>query len=113
MRHDLQSGSEWSFGVRVFDDATLGGARAGQLVTVIGRSHTGKTLLALNMVARNRKHRTLWVSPDETETMFWGRYAAIRLEVDQKDWIGRLIREDPTAWERVEQLMRDETHLHF
>jgi hypothetical protein len=113
MRHDLRSGSEWSFGVRVFDEATLGGARGGQLVTIIGRSHTGKTLLALNMVARNRNHRTLWVSPDETETMFWGRYAAIRMEIDQKDWIGRLIREDPTAWERVEQLMRDETNLHF
>ena len=56
MRHDLRSGSEWSFGVRVFDEATLGGARAGQLVTIIGRSHTGKTLLALNMVARNRNH---------------------------------------------------------
>ena len=113
MRHDLQSGNEWSFGLRVFDEATLGGARGGQLVTIIGRSHTGKTLLALNMVARNRKHRTLWVSPDETETMFWGRYAAVRLAIDQKDWINRLIREDPTAWERVEQLMRDETHLHF
>ena len=36
------------------------------------------------MVALNRKHRTLWVSPDETETMFWGRYAAVRLEIDQK-----------------------------
>ena len=113
MRHDLQSGNEWSFGLRVFDEATLGGARGGQLVTIIGRSHTGKTLLALNMVARNRKHRTLWVSPDETETMFWGRYAAVRLAIDQKDWINRLIRKDPTAWERVEQLMRDETHLHF
>ena len=106
MRHDLRSGNEWSFGVRVFDDATLGGARGGQLVTVIGRSHTGKTLLALNMVARNRNHRTLWVSPDETETMFWGRYTAIRLEIDQKEWINRLIREDRSAWERVEQVMR-------
>ena len=113
MRHDLRSGSEWSFGIRVFDEATLGGARGGQLVTIIGRSHTGKTLLALNMIARNRQHRTLWVSPDETETMFWGRYAAIRMEIDQKDWVGRLIRDDPTAWERVEQLMRDETNLHF
>ena len=113
MRHDLQAGNEWSFGLRTFDDDTLGGARGGQLVTVIGRSHTGKTLLALNMVARNRNHRTLWVSPDETETMFWGRYAAIRLDVDQKEWINKLIREDPKAWERVEEIMRKDTHLHF
>ena len=113
MHHDLRSGNEWSFGLRAFDEATLGGARGGQLVTIIGRSHTGKTLLGLNMVARNRNHRTLWVSPDETETMFWGRYSAIRLEIDQKDWIGRRIREDPTAWERLEQIMRDERNLHF
>ena len=113
MHHDLRSGNEWSFGLRAFDEATFGGARGGQLVTIIGRSHTGKTLLGLNMVARNRNHRTLWVSPDETETMFWGRYSAIRLEIDQKDWIGRLIREDPTAWERLEQIMRDERNLHF
>ena len=113
MRHDLRAGNEWSFGVRSFDEATLGGARPGQLVTLIGRSHTGKTLLAMNMVAKNRNHRTLWVSPDETETMFWGRYSSIRLEYDQKEWITRLIREDPKAWERVEQIMQDETNLHF
>ena len=113
MKHDLRAGNEWSFGVRAFDEATLGGARPGQLVTLIGRSHTGKTLLAMNMVAKNRNHRTLWVSPDETETMFWGRYSSIRLEFDQREWVGRLIREDPTAWERVEQIMQDETNLHF
>ena len=113
MRHDLRAGNEWRFGIRSFDEATLGGARPGQLVTLIGRSHTGKTLLAMNMVAKNRNHRTLWVSPDETETMFWGRYSSIRLEYDQKEWISRLIREDPTAWERVEQIMQDETNLHF
>ena len=113
MKHDLRAGNEWTFGVRKFDEATLGGARPGQLVTVIGKSHTGKTLLGLNMVARNRGHRTLWVSPDETEIMYWGRYSAIRLEIDQKDWIGRLIREDATAWERVSQIMHDEKNLHF
>jgi KaiC/GvpD/RAD55 family RecA-like ATPase len=113
MRHDLRPGNEWRFGIRSFDEATLGGARPGQLVTLIGRSHTGKTLLAMNMVAKNRNHRTLWVSPDETETMFWGRYSSIRLEYNQKEWISRLIREDPIAWERVEQIMQDETNLHF
>ena len=113
MKHDLHAGNEWTFGIRKFDEATLGGARPGQLVTVIGKSHTGKTLLALNMVARNRGHRTLWVSPDETEIMFWGRYSAIRLEIDQKDWIGRLIREDQTAWGRASQIMHDEKNLHF
>ena len=65
------------------------------------------------MVARNRGHRTLWVSPDETESMFWGRYAAIRLEVVQKDWISRLIREEPLAWERTSQIIADESNLHF
>jgi hypothetical protein len=45
--------------------------------------------------------------------MFWGRYSSIRLEYDQKEWISRLIREDPTAWERVEQIMEDERNLHF
>jgi KaiC/GvpD/RAD55 family RecA-like ATPase len=109
----LRAGNEWTFGIRKFDEATLGGARPGQLVTVIGKSHTGKTLLGLNMVARNRGHRTLWVSPDETEIMFWGRYSAIRLEIDQKDWIGRLIREDQTAWERASQIMHAEKNLHF
>ena len=40
MRHDLQIGNEWSFGVRAFDDATLGGARGGQLAV----SYTHLTL---------------------------------------------------------------------
>jgi len=113
MRSDLRSGGEWQFGIRAFDDATLGGARPGNLITLIGKTHTGKSLLAMNMVARNRKHRTLWVSPDETESMFWGRYAAIRLEVGQKDWISRLIREDPLAWERTSEIIAEESNLHF
>ena len=113
MKHDLRAGNEWTFGVRAFDEATLGGARPGQLVTLIGKSHTGKSLLAMNMIARNRNHRTLWVSPDETEPMFWGKYAAIRLEIDQKDWVHRLIREDPTAWERVSEIMRNENNLQI
>jgi|TARA_R110002020_G_scaffold25087_2_gene81663 KaiC/GvpD/RAD55 family RecA-like ATPase len=113
MRSDLQTGGEWKFGIRAFDEATLGGARPGNLVTLIGKTHTGKSLLAMNMVARNRGHRTLWVSPDETESMFWGRYAAIRLEVGQKDWISRLIREEPLAWDRTSQIIADENNLHF
>jgi KaiC/GvpD/RAD55 family RecA-like ATPase len=113
MRSDLQTGGEWKFGIRAFDEATLGGARPGNLVTLIGKTHTGKSLLAMNMVAKNRGHRTLWVSPDETESMFWGRYAAIRLEVGQKDWISRLIREEPLAWERTSQIIADESNLHF
>ena len=113
MRSDLKTGGEWRFGIRALDEATLGGARPGNLVTLIGKTHTGKSLLAMNMVAKNRKHRTLWVSPDETESMFWGRYAAIRLEVGQKDWINRLIREYPIAWERTSQIIADENNLHF
>ena len=42
MKHDLAGGAEWTFGVGKFDEATLGGARPGQLVTLIGKSHTGK-----------------------------------------------------------------------
>jgi KaiC/GvpD/RAD55 family RecA-like ATPase len=113
MRSDLKAGGEWQFGIRAFDDVTLGGARPGNLLTLIGKTHTGKSLLAMNMVARNRKHRTLWVSPDETESMFWGRYAAIRLEVGQKEWISRLIREDPVAWERTSEIIAEESNLHF
>jgi KaiC/GvpD/RAD55 family RecA-like ATPase len=113
MRTDLSAGGEWKFGIRGFDEATLGGARSGQLVTLIGKTHTGKTLLAMNMAARNRNHRTLWVSPDETESMFWGRYTAMRLEISQKDWLGRLIRGDEAAWNRTSEVMASETNLHF
>jgi KaiC/GvpD/RAD55 family RecA-like ATPase len=113
MRHDLRVGGEWRFGIRAFDDATLGGARPGQLVTLIGKTHTGKTMLGMNLVAKNRGHRTLWVSPDETETMFWGRYAAMRLEIGQKDWVHRLIREDELAWTRTSEIIESESNLHF
>ena len=113
MRSDLRAGGEWRFGIDAFDTATLGGARAGQLVTLIGKTHTGKTMVAMNMVAKNRNHRTLWVSPDETETMFWGRYAAMKLQVSQSDWLGRLMRQDEQAWERTSQIVQDEKNLHF
>jgi len=113
MRSDLRVGNEWRFGIRQFDEATLGGARAGQLITLIGKTHTGKTMVGMNMVARNPNHRTLWVSPDETETMFWGRYSAMKLEVSQSDWITRLIRGDDMAWERMTQMVQDEKNLHF
>lgn len=113
MRSDLRAGGEWSFGIQVFDDATLGGARAGQLVTLIGKTHTGKTMVGMNMVAKNRNHRTLWVSPDETETMFWGRYAAMQLQISQSDWLSRLMRQDELAWERTSQIVEDEKNLHF
>ena len=113
MRGDLKSGGEWRFGIRAFDEATMGGARAGQLVTLIGRTHTGKTMLCLNMVAHNPHLRTLWVSPDETESMFWGRYTAMKLEIGQKDWIARLIRNDELAWERTEEIMAHSDNLHF
>ena len=54
MRSDLKTGGEWRFGIRALDEATLGGARPGNLVTLIGKTHTGKSLLAMNMVAKNR-----------------------------------------------------------
>jgi len=113
MRNDLKGGGEWRFGIRAFDEATLGGARPGNLLTLIGKTHTGKSLLAMNMVARNPNHRTLWVSPDETESMFWGKYGAIRMELSQRDWISRLIREDPLAWQRQSEVIAGATNLHF
>ncbi len=113
MRNDLKGGGEWRFGIRAFDEATLGGARPGNLLTLIGKTHTGKSLLAMNMVARNPNHRTLWVSPDETESMFWGKYGAIRMELGQRDWITRLIREDPLAWKRQQEVIDGATNLHF
>jgi|TARA_R110002020_G_scaffold132420_5_gene295718 KaiC/GvpD/RAD55 family RecA-like ATPase len=113
MRSDLRVGNEWRFGIRQFDEATLGGARAGQLITLIGKTHTGKTMVGMNMVARNPNHRTLWVSPDETETMFWGRYSAMKLEVSQSDWISRLIRGDEIAWERMTEVVDNQKNLHF
>ena len=58
MRSDLRVGNEWRFGIRQFDEATLGGARAGQLITLIGKTHTGKTMVGMNMVARNPKYRS-------------------------------------------------------
>lgn len=113
MRNDLKGGGEWRFGIRAFDEATLGGARPGNLLTLIGKTHTGKSLLAMNMVARNPNHRTLWVSPDETESMFWGKYGAIRMELGQRDWVSRLIREDPLAWKRQSEIIAGATNLHF
>ena len=113
MRSDLRAGGEWRFGIDAFDTATLGGARAGQLVTLIGKTHTGKTMVAMNMVAKNRNHRTLWVSPDETETMFWGRYSAMQLQIPQSDWLSRLMRQDEQAWERTAQIVQDQKNLHF
>ena len=113
MRSDLKGGGEWQFGIRAFDEATLGGARPGNLLTLIGKTHTGKSLLAMNMVARNPNHRTLWVSPDETESMFWGKYGAMRMELSQKEWVSRLIREDQLAWERQSEVIANSTNLHF
>ena len=113
MRSDLRAGGEWKFGIEAFDKATLGGARAGQLVTLIGKTHTGKTMVAMNMVAKNRNHRTLWVSPDETETMFWGRYSAMKLQISQSDWLSRLMRQDEQAWERTSEIVEAENNLHF
>ena len=113
MRSDLRAGGEWRFGIEAFDSATLGGARAGQLVTLIGKTHTGKTMVAMNMVAKNKNHRTLWVSPDETETMFWGRYSAMQLQIPQSDWLSRLMRQDEMAWERTSQIVQDQKNLHF
>lgn len=113
MRSDLKAGGEWKFGVRKFDEVTMGGARPGNLVTLIGKTHTGKSLLAMNIVARNSNHRTLWVSPDETESMFWGRYAAMKMQIGQKDWISRLIRNDTLAWQRTSEVISNSTNLHF
>ena len=44
---------------------------------------------------------------------FWGRYTAMRLEISQKDWLGRLIRGDDLAWERTSEIMANEQNLHF
>ena len=112
MRSDLKAGGEWKFGIRRFDEVTMGGARPGNLVTLIGKTHTGKSLLAMNIVARNSGHRTLWVSPDETESMFWGRYAAIKMQIGQKDWISRLIRNDTLAWQRTSEVISNSTNLN-
>jgi len=113
MRDDFRAGGVWKFGIRAFDEATMGGARAGQLVTLIGKTHTGKTMLGLNMIAHNPHLRTLWISPDETEQMFWGRYSAMKLDISQKDWNARLQRDDKIAWERTQEIMTKASNLHF
>jgi len=110
---DLKRGNEWSFGFEALDSATLGGARAGQMVVVIGRAHTGKTAFVANCVAKNAGVRTMWISPDETELMFWGKFASMQLGLDRHEFLWGLHNGNEEALRTMREAMRSTPHVCF
>ena len=110
---DLKRGNEWSFGFDVLNEATLGGARPGQMVIVIGRAHTGKTAFVSNCVAKNTTTRTMWISPDETELMFWGKFASLQLGLNRSEFLWGLHNGNEEAMRTMREAMRSTPHVCF
>lgn len=72
-------------------DRMMRGIGRGQLCMISGKSHNGKTQLALNAVANNPHKRVLWFTPDESAELVLAKLVALKTGVEA-DEIERLVR---------------------
>ena len=84
-------------------DAEMRGISAGHLAFIVGYSHSGKTLVALHMIAANRAKRVLYMVPDEPAPLVLTKLTCMAHGVSGDELEERLRLDDP--WGR--QVLND------
>jgi len=89
-------------------DAEMRGIAPGELCLVTGYSHSGKTLVLLEMLKANRDKNVLFYTPDEPRTLVLIKLACVTWGVNALDLERRIASDDPEA---VDLLRRTATEV--
>jgi KaiC/GvpD/RAD55 family RecA-like ATPase len=90
-------------------DAAMRGIAPGELCLVIGYSHSGKTLVLLQMLKANRDKRILFFTPDEPRTLVLIKLACVIHGLSAAEIESRVADGDPSAID----LLRSTAEEHF
>lgn len=93
---EAQAGKRIDVGIAPLDEQ-MRGISAGHLALIVGYSHSGKTLVALNMVRHNLERRVLWYAPDEPAVLLLVKLASASWGVPAKELEERVRHSDPWA----------------
>jgi hypothetical protein len=78
-------------------DVEMRGVSPGHLCLIVGRTHSGKTLLATHVLRHNRDKRVLLLTPDETSTLILAKLAAATHGINSVDLERRVAADDHEA----------------
>lgn len=95
-------------GVDAIDHACRGTA-PGELTTLLGFSHSGKTVLATHILVKNARRRMALFTPDETRTLVLCKMVALIHGIDSEALEDAVAEED----ERVIALLRSTVRDHL
>lgn len=83
-------------GIEEFDKETRGVGR-GHLLSIVGYSHSGKTLVLLHMLMANRDKRICYMCPDETASLILVKLTAIITGIGARELETRIADGDSEA----------------
>jgi hypothetical protein len=84
-------------------DTEMRGVSPGHLCNIVGRTHSGKTLLLTHILRYNRTKRIILHSPDETATLILAKLAAMTHNVSSKDLERQVAEYDKRAIDLLHQ----------
>jgi hypothetical protein len=82
-KRDAQAKERIYTGIADFD-AEMRGVSAGQLLSIQGHSHSGKTLVLSNILEHNRDKRIAWFIPDEDAPLVLAKLSSLTTGVDAR-----------------------------
>ena len=90
-------------------DREMRGIASGEMCNLIGYSHSGKTLVTLEMLKANRNKNVIYFVPDEPRTLVLIKLACVTHGVNAIDLERLVAADDPTAID----LLRSTANDHF
>jgi len=106
--HEAQNTKRFYTGIRKFDDE-MRGISPGHLALIVGYSHSGKTLLLLEMLRSNPKARIAWWEPDEPNTLTLAKLASLVHGIPARELEQKVAQGDKEAI----SLLRSVAEEHF
>lgn len=94
-------------GIDQFDEQ-MRGVSDGQLLSIQGHSHSGKTLALFHILRKNRKARVCWVVPDEDRPLILAKLASLTTGISARDLEDRVAANDPEAFRILRQVALEE-----
>lgn len=90
-------------------DAEMRGIAPSEMCLINGYSHSGKTLVLLQILAANRDKRVVYFCPDEPRTLTLIKLACVTHKVDANELESQVAENDPSAI----ALLRETALQHF
>lgn len=93
---EAQNDERIFIGIEQFD-REMRGVSSGHFCSIVGRTHSGKTLLATHIMRMNAERRMILYSPDETRTLILAKLAAATHGINSIELEARVASDDQDA----------------